>query len=67
MIDLATKVALSDDPRVSRAIHPKSGYIPPNKSESIMLSEALRGTGRLPDTARKWPEIDMVTSRYVAL
>jgi DNA protecting protein DprA len=52
MTDVATKIILSDDPWMSRAIHPKSGYVPPNKSESIMLSEALHGTGRMPDTAQ---------------
>jgi DNA processing protein len=52
MADIATRVALSDDPRMPRARDPKSRYIPPRKSESIMLSEALRGTGRLPDNAQ---------------
>src|SRR5579871_2527976 len=49
MTEIATKVAMSDDPTMARGRHPNEGYVPPKQSGSIMLSEALRGTNRLPD------------------
>ena len=51
MTNIATKTALADDPWMSRT-QPrvtKSSYVPPKDSGSMMLSEALRGTGRVPD------------------
>jgi DNA processing protein len=54
MSNIATKAALSDDPWMSghSARRSKSGYVPPNTSASITLSQALRGTSRLPETAQ---------------
>jgi DNA processing protein len=47
MSDVATKTAPSHDPWMPRRV--KSDYTPPKNSETIMLSEALRGTERLPE------------------
>lgn len=52
MIDIARKIPLSDDMGMPRARDPASIYIAPKNSGSLMLSEALRGTGRLVDSAQ---------------
>lgn len=43
----ATSMALTDYPSMPRRA--KSGYAPPKNSGTVMLSEALRGTDRLPE------------------
>jgi DNA processing protein len=48
MSQVATSVALIDDPSMPRP-RGKSAYAPPTDSRAIMLSEALRGTGRFPE------------------
>ena len=45
MSDLATWMAPADDMAMSRP----AKYIPPRDTSTIMLSEALRGTGRFPE------------------
>jgi DNA processing protein len=47
MSDVATKTAPSDDLWMPRRV--KSDYVPPKRSEAIMLSDALCGTDRLPE------------------
>lgn len=51
MSEVAVTVAPLDDLRMA-ARRSKSKYIPPRPSDSIMLSEALRGTGRIPETSQ---------------
>ena len=50
MSNVATNISISDDPPMRRDL--KSGYIPPDDPGAIMLSEALRGTGRVKDRAQ---------------
>jgi DNA processing protein len=48
MSQVATSVVLIDDRSMPRP-RGQSSYVPPTKPRAIMLSEALRGTGRLPE------------------
>jgi DNA processing protein len=45
MSDVATSTALTDYESMPRRA--KSNYVPPKNADTVMLSEALRGTGRL--------------------
>jgi DNA processing protein len=47
MSDVATHIALLDDATMGR--RPKSEYVPPSDTKAVMLSDALRGTGRFQD------------------
>src|SRR4051812_15490355 len=47
MSNIAVKTALSDDDWMPR--RSKSGYLPPKKTDAVLLSSALSGTDRLPE------------------
>ena len=51
MAEVAVRSEPSDDNRMV-ARRSKSKYAPPSASDSVMLSDALRGTGRLRDTSQ---------------